>query len=954
MLLHDNNRMMLSAKIVVDDHTLDAGKTAGTFKPSSIRRRKQDALLSFHHRVSFQSKLNNEQQHVQIGISLIQFVILPLLPKKLANDEKTVLGWYCDVFGGFKKRKDFVEALMGMCIAFPTVQAVNLLLPKITEWLKQPAAFISQVRRYVQSKRMSTEQFARECDRLINEAFLKSSLFHGNRNSNKNHLIMKRRVCSLKLSFEKSNYIGKDIEEPKSVPTKRHHHATNVEPKLGKPKRRKIISHCAPFASADSEASATKAIAIQRSESTTCPLSVSAALSHLPSLASLISPLKPTTPPRVSIVTPTKSTPKIVPVSVTPLPRPVPLADPLRWSTFRLANLDDLQQYRLELVVERPTLLHVLQCGPMEFYSIRDLRHHDHQFVVDKSCSIAEPTTSLTITKQDTCFESDEITVRRPGDQCFDEAFEGVGLPIERIVKWIHSSGVVDKMRDADATSAERVEMGVGGQAPGITETGAYAPDKLCGEKLFTHDDDGIFMRSALGRIYDGIQRASDQTQRNLEKPLSFWHAKRFDKYAKKLRSLLYATDMRMEWLSIQLKHISSLRGGSRHKDENNDDLEGYNKTHALCAFYVDALGDLWSIKFLANARGRIGRNHSATKKTPLLKVSMDSYLHSIDAAYQKYMEDYTGSYFPMSPLTARDSSSFFLDRSCPWTTIKIGNRVSSRCLCLPTTPKREYWLSAAVHWLERMDLTPDQMIEMLFVAGYQNNFHFFHAIAEEMSQRCFKPTDHPSEFYYERSMELFGNFVGGPHPRYSPPGVDYKKSFLMVKKRLKSVVACLRDLLEWFNVQHVKEKVPMRVVKERLQACHRELATIGKAEYAEFRLQIFVQMAALSGVVLKARPLLADFAYPVKGMASYAHLHETGQVEECNFEQAMEQLKHELQMPNAGKNEIETTLCESTPGRFLQKSDVFFFGQDLYRLTKEGMVECKRWSTVAWIVLPY
>jgi hypothetical protein len=112
--------------------------------------------------------------------------------------------------------------------------------------------------------------------------------------------------------------------------------------------------------------------------------------------------------------------------------------------------------------------------------------------------------------------------------------------------------------------------------------------------------------------------------------------------------------------------------------------------------------------------------------------------------------------------------------------------------------------------------------------------------------------------------------------------------------------------------------------------------------------------MAALSGVVLKARPLLADFAYPVKGMASYAHLHETGLVEECNFDEAMEQLKHELQMPNAGKNEIETTLCESTPGRFLQKHDVFFFGQDLYRLTKEGRVECKRWSTVSWIVLPY
>jgi hypothetical protein len=263
MLLHDNKRMMLSAKIGVDDHTLEAGN-----KPSSIRRRKQDALLSFHERQSFQSKLNFEQQHVQIGISLIQFVIVPLLPKKVANDETTVLGWYFDVFGGFKKRKDFVEALMEMCIAFPTVQAVNLLLPKITDWMKQPGAFISQVRRYVQSKRKTTEQFGRECDKLINEAFTQSSMSHGTRSPNKNHLIMKRRVCSLKLSFEKPNSvgkaaIGKAVKEPKRVPTKRHHPATKVVPKPGKPKRRKTLPHCAPLDSADSDDSATDAITSQ-------------------------------------------------------------------------------------------------------------------------------------------------------------------------------------------------------------------------------------------------------------------------------------------------------------------------------------------------------------------------------------------------------------------------------------------------------------------------------------------------------------------------------------------------------------------------------------------------------------------------------------------------------------------------------------------------------------------
>jgi hypothetical protein len=169
---------------------------------------------------------------------------------------------------------------------------------------------------------------------------------------------------------------------------------------------------------------------------------------------------------------------------------------------------------------------------------------------------------------------------------------------------------------------------------------------------------------------------------------------------------------------------------------------------------------------------------------------------------------------------------------------------------------------------------------------------------------------------------------------------------------RLRQVVACLRKMLGWFNEQDIHVTTPLCHVRDHLKACHEELLAIGNVEYGEFRLQILIQLAALTGVVLEARPLLADFAYPAKGMASYHHLHVIGGVEESSFEEAMLQIKHELQMPTAGQNEIETVLCESSPGRYLEKDDVFFWGQDLHRLTKEGRVECKPWMLVAWIVL--
>jgi hypothetical protein len=114
--------------------------------------------------------------------------------------------------------------------------------------------------------------------------------------------------------------------------------------------------------------------------------------------------------------------------------------------------------------------------------------------------------------------------------------------------------------------------------------------------------------------------------------------------------------------------------------------------------------------------------------------------------------------------------------------------------------------------------------------------------------------------------MEMFGLFLwSGPDPRYSPPGAKYKKHSWKEDPHRKVAEGCglLRKLLEWFNGQTSKEKVPMWAVKSRLEACHRASDNWGNM------LRSSGSDSFNGGIVWHSPqrqiPLLADFAYPVR-----------------------------------------------------------------------------------------
>jgi hypothetical protein len=192
-----------------------------------------------------------------------------------------------------------------------------------------------------QSKRTGTAEFTTECDKQIKEVFTWSSLDHLTRSDKRNHLIMQRRcVCSLKQNFEK-------VKKGKFVTTTAAEEQN--QPKL---KRRKTGPRIS-----------TAKIAKNTVDPSSCSAMVLSALAKMLSLASslVIPPSKPPPPPAapMQLATVTPATPvqlvNVTPQNVSPKKAPVlSLMDPSRWTTFRLATLEDLQAYHLELVIERP------------------------------------------------------------------------------------------------------------------------------------------------------------------------------------------------------------------------------------------------------------------------------------------------------------------------------------------------------------------------------------------------------------------------------------------------------------------------------------------------------------------------------------------------------------------------------------------------------------------------
>ena len=175
------------------------------------------------------------------------------------------------------------------------------------------------------------------------------------------------------------------------------------------------------------------------------------------------------------------------------------------------------------------------------------------------------------------------------------------------------------------------------------------------------------------------------------------------------------------EWCTIQAKCLSCQDQTDRHKDTKNCSWVSYDKTGALCFVPLDAFGICWSLKFLSNSHYFIGSYDDKLLLVETLCARIKKHFANLDgASYSSFLDYYDGS-FRRVDLNSRNPWGFFLDHRCKWSKIDDTsgmNKIVYRCLVLPTTIVRDFWLLPGVHIIVDM--------RALRVSDLRNPWGFF------------------------------------------------------------------------------------------------------------------------------------------------------------------------------------------------------------------------------------
>ncbi len=525
-------------------------------------------------------------------------------------------------------------------------------------------------------------------------------------------------------------------------------------------------------------------------------------------------------------------------------------------------------------------------------------------------------------------------------------------------LKFVIQHGISNRARDGEVSSGafdygSRIDFGCAGSGSTQIAPGVWRPDQLCGINVFDKvaADKRVLIKACLASVYDCIQEASDEIQKTIGREPMFNYQPRDDVYGSILRHFLGAKLMRNEWITVQAKCISRGDRTDRHKDTKNCSWSCYDKTAAICFMLVDALGTVWSLKFISNGRLVIGSYFDKLLGVETLCIRIKSHFDKLDAAYASFLDDYDGSYKPSEELCWKNPWAFFLDDRCKWMEEKDRgmNDIVYRCIVLPTIVVRDFWLSAPLHIVIEMKfcfgLDDKTLLELILLGAYQTSwFRFFHIGTKMMGA---KAMSQPFQTYIKFAEQTFGSITGGPKPRADPPGINIKAVYYPNNFEMKrKVIESLMLLLSWVNECPSESFNHDSICMKVLETSRAILGIKAGAELGEFRLMLILQMCALSSVVLIPSPKLLHLLYPIPGKGSANHLLDIN-VQEADHQDALKRVLHHFDLKEFGSNAGESILCETFPGR--KVFDAFFPEQSLFLMNSKGIPMRKKYLSPTW-----
>jgi hypothetical protein len=299
----------------------------------------------------------------------------------------------------------------------------------------------------------------------------------------------------------------------------------------------------------------------------------------------------------------------------------------------------------------------------------------------------------------------------------------------------------------------------------------------------------------------------------------------------------------------------------------------------------------------------------------------------------------------------AKTYTELYLNDDLPWETETNGHFRPLRYIKAASAPSRDLFLSLAASAVSNLRLQEEGIglhttIGMLLIALYLNTYQQLYAIVDVIKgdEGFLKriKTNLPG-VYWEVSEKLYpGRFWGGKEPRFSPSGMDFKKTFVENKTNFEVAVGELKELLKLVNTTVDRAAVTAKI---------KEMAgSYNLPDLGVFRLQLFIPLAALCGLVLPSNLFHADYIEPAEGVhnGSYSALNDAG-FERHRYSDTLLNICGQVGLPRRHCLG-ECLTCESHRGK--KRFDMFIQGQDLFHLFLEDnvySVKQKRYNSMEW-----
>jgi len=568
-------------------------------------------------------------------------------------------------------------------------------------------------------------------------------------------------------------------------------------------------------------------------------------------------------------------------------------------------------------------------------------------------------------------FFTNDVSFVRHGGELYDKHLKELRVSFPMLAKFVLQHGIVDAKRDGDrdvARRKRRINVGCCGQAPGtVTVRGRTAPASTFGINVFDKDP---VIKKMMANIMDVMTDLEDEIMMDrLGKTRSFYHGPRLDQFGIPLRVGMGATRSRHELYTIQLKCLSWHERAFAHKDDGNCPWFGYTHTGALCGFFFDAKGDLWSLKVLSNSRAKAGSFTSHVFQMGPMIARAKRQTEALDFAYANLVlrQSENGGHAYPNGLTCRTLHNLVLDDSIEWETIDMGPK-DKPCgwVCehfvFPAAPIRHIHLSAPaniVYFLGERTSDVRKQVELGIAAGYHPGYHRFYNLGKKYRDEL-EECQHPFFKYRELAKRHFGNVPYGDLSsgltRIVPTKMNsdtyFNDAYLDSDGNPTDVIDCVVTdvigLLHWINDTVRTDDFNHCNIEKEFKRVLRVWKDKGyDLDIGEFCLMLIIQTLCLAGVVVKGHKDLYNLVYPVHNLGAAKQLGHIGISDRPGM---LHYLSAETGHEAFGTDGSEGKLCETAVNRVCRISDYVMKGMMLMSFsTEDGSHIFKEYGSGLW-----